>query len=157
MRIGKSTDIHRLAVGEKLIIGGVVVPSSFGSVAHSDGDCLLHAVAESIMGALGLGDLGTLFPDTDATFLNMDSRIIVTEVVSRMKAKGYKVGNIDTMVFLERPKLKDHIQEMRRNIADLLEISIDDVCVKATTGEKIGIIGTGEAIVCESVVLLDVI
>ncbi len=155
MRIGKSTDIHRLEKGYKLIIGGVLIPSSIGSVAHSDGDCLLHTVCESLIGALALGDLGKLFPDTSDEFLGISSTILVKRVMSIVKEKGYKVINIDSTVFLEEPKLRSYIDEMRKNIADLLEIEINQVSVKATTSEKVGIVGKKEAIVAESIVLLD--
>ncbi len=155
MRIGKSTDIHRLEKGYKLIIGGVLIPSSIGSVAHSDGDCLLHTVCESLIGALALGDLGKLFPDTSDEFKGISSGILVKRVMSLVKEKGYKVINLDSTVFLEEPKLRSYIDEMRENIAALLEIDINQVSVKATTSEKVGIVGRKEAIVAESIVLLD--
>ena len=141
MRIGKSTDIHRLEKGYKLIIGGVLIPSSIGSVAHSDGDCLLHTVCESLIGALALGDLGKLFPDTSDEFKGISSGILVKRVMSLVKEKGYKVINLDSTVFLEEPKLRSYIDEMRENIAALLEIDINQVSVKATTSEKVGIVG----------------
>jgi len=155
VRIGKSTDIHRLEKGYKLIIGGVLIPSSIGSVAHSDGDCLLHTVCESLIGALALGDLGKLFPDTSDEFKGISSGILVKRVMSLVKEKGYKVINLDSTVFLEEPKLRSYIDEMRENIAALLEIDINQVSVKATTSEKVGIVGRKEAIVAESIVLLD--
>jgi len=155
VRIGKSTDIHRLEKGYKLIIGGVLIPSSIGSVAHSDGDCLLHTVCESLIGALALGDLGKLFPDTSDEFKGISSGILVKRVMSLVKEKGYKVINLDSTVFLEEPKLRSYIDEMRENIATLLEIDINQVSVKATTSEKVGIVGRKEAIVAESIVLLD--
>ncbi len=154
IRIGHSTDIHRIEAGNKLIIGGVHVPHYKGSVGHSDGDCLLHSVCESLIGALSLGDLGKLFPDTSEEFRGIDSSLLVKKVMSHVKAKGYSVVNIDNTVFLEKPKLQSYIQEMRQNIASLLEIDIEFVSVKATTGEKVGIVGKEEAIVTESVVLL---
>ena len=155
MRIGQSTDIHRLEKGNKLIIGAVTIPSDFGSVAHSDGDCLLHTVCESLIGALALGDLGKLFPDTSDEFKGVSSSLLVKKVMSLVKEKGYKVVNIDSTVFLEEPKLSSYIHEMRSNIANLLEIKIEQVSVKATTGEKVGIVGKKEAIVSESIVLLE--
>ena len=155
MRIGQSTDIHRLEKGNKLIIGGVTIPSDFGSVAHSDGDCLLHTVCESLIGALALGDLGKLFPDTSDEFKGVSSSLLVKKVMSLVKEKGYKVVNIDSTVLLEEPKLSSYIHEMRSNIANLLEIKIEQVSVKATTGEKVGIVGKKEAIVSESIVLLE--
>lgn len=154
MRIGKSTDIHKLEKGQDLIIGGVKIPSDLGTVAHSDGDCLLHAVAESLIGALALGDLGKFFPDTDDKYKNISSSILVENVYVKINESGYKVSNIDSMIFLETPKLRDSIDQMRLNIANLLHIDINRVSIKATTGEKVGIIGKREAIVCEAIVLL---
>lgn len=155
MRIGHSTDIHRLELGNKLIIGGVLVPYYLGSVGHSDGDCLLHTVCECLIGALALGDLGKLFPDTSEEFKGISSSLLVKKVMSEVKKMEYRVVNIDSTVFLEEPRLSNHILEMRSNIANLLEIEIDQVSVKATTGEKVGIVGRKEAIVTESVVLLE--
>jgi 2-C-methyl-D-erythritol 2,4-cyclodiphosphate synthase len=155
MRIGKSTDIHKLELGMKLIIGGVIIPSELGTVAHSDGDCLLHTVAESLIGALALGDLGKFFPDTDSKYKDISSSILVNKVYGEVDAMGYKVVNIDSMIFLEEPKLRGYIDEMRSNIASLLNIDINRVSVKATTGEKVGIVGKKEAIVCETIVLLE--
>jgi len=155
IRIGHSTDIHRLEEGYKLIIGGVRIPHDKGSVGHSDGDCLLHTVCESLIGALSLGDLGKLFPDTSDEFKGIDSSLLVKKVMSVVKEKGYKVINIDSTVFLEEPRLSLYKETMRQNIADLLEIDVEYVSVKATTGEKVGIIGRKEAIMTESVVLVE--
>jgi 2-C-methyl-D-erythritol 2,4-cyclodiphosphate synthase len=154
IRIGQSNDTHRLETGYKLIIGGVTIPHYKGSVGHSDGDCLLHTVCESLIGALSLGDLGKLFPDTSIQFKGIDSSLLVKKVMSEVKSKGYRVINIDSTIFLERPKLQEYIMEMRRNIADLLEIELEYVSVKATTGEGIGIVGKEEAIVTESIILV---
>ena len=155
MRIGHSTDIHRLEPGHKLIIGGVQINYSLGSVGHSDADCLLHTVCEALIGALALGDLGTLFPDTSLEYKGISSSLLVKRVMSDVKKMGYRVVNIDSTVFLEEPKLSKHILNMRSNIADLLEISLEQVSVKATTSEKLGIIGRKEAIMAESVVLME--
>jgi 2-C-methyl-D-erythritol 2,4-cyclodiphosphate synthase len=155
IRIGHSTDIHRLEEGYKLIIGGVRIPYHRGSVGHSDGDCLLHTVCESLIGALALGDLGKLFPDTSDEFKGIDSSLLVKKVMNEVKNRGYKVVNIDSTVFLEEPKLAHYKEQMRENIAHLLEIDIEYVSVKATTGEKVGIIGRKEAIMTESVVLVE--
>ena len=153
-RVGFSKDIHRLASGRKLIIGGVVVPFDKGEVAHSDGDVLYHALAESILGALALGDLGKHFPDTSDETLNMDSAIIVSKVVEMMEEKGYEVNNIDVFVSLEKPKLKDYILKMRENVASLLKVELDQVSIKAGTNEGCGEVGKGEAIEATSMVLL---
>ena len=152
--VGFSKDIHQLVDNRKLIIGGVVVPFDKGELAHSDGDVLYHALAESILGALALGDLGTHFPDTSKETLNMDSSLIVKKVVVMMKNKGYKVNNVDIFVSLEKPKLKDYIDMMRQNIASLLEIELSQVSVKAGTNEKMGPVGEGKAIEATSMILL---
>ena len=153
-RVGFSKDIHRLVENRKLIIGGVVVPFELGELAHSDGDVLYHALAESILGALALGDLGKHFPDNSEKTLNMDSAIIVKEVAKMMKEAGYCVNNVDIFVSLERPKLKDYIQEMRQNVASLLEVEVDRVSIKAGTNEGCGEVGQGKAIEATSMVLL---
>ena len=153
-RIGFSKDIHRLVENRKLIIGGVAVPFEKGELAHSDGDVLYHALAESILGALALGDLGKHFPDTSDETLNMDSSVIVSKVVKMMFKKGYEVNNVDIFVSLERPKLKDYIESMRNNVAKLLQVNIDQVSIKAGTNEKCGEVGKGEAIEATSMILL---
>lgn len=154
IRIGHSTDIHRLEEGYRLIIGGVRVPHYKGSVGHSDGDCLLHTVCESLIGALSLGDLGKLFPDTSEEFRGIDSSLLVRKVMDEVKKRGYRVVNIDSTVFLQKPRLANYIEDMRRNIALLLDIDVEFVSVKATTGERVGFIGREEAIQTESVVLV---
>ena len=153
-RVGFSKDIHRLVPNRKLIIGGVVVPFALGEDAHSDGDVLYHALAESILGALALGDLGTHFPDTSEETLNMDSSLIVKSVVQMMKNKGYAVNNVDIFISLEKPKLKDYMSQIRNNIASLLEVELDQVSVKAGTNEKMGPVGEGKAIEATSMILL---
>jgi 2-C-methyl-D-erythritol 2,4-cyclodiphosphate synthase len=154
IRIGHSSDTHRLEEGYRLIVGGVCIPHYKGSVGHSDGDCLLHTVCESLIGALSLGDLGKLFPDTSEEFRGIDSSLLVKQVMKTVKERGYRVVNIDSTVYLERPKLQKYILDIRQNIASLLEIDIEYVSVKATSGETIGIVGTEQAIVTESVVLV---
>ena len=153
-RVGYSKDIHRLVENRKLIIAGVVIPFELGELAHSDGDVLYHALAESILGALALGDLGKHFPDTSKDTLDMDSSLIVKEVVKMMKEKGYQVNNVDIFVSLEKPKLKDYIAQMRNNVASLLEISVDQVSIKAGTNEGCGEVGKGEAIEATSMIML---
>ena len=154
IRIGHSTDTHRLEEGYRLFIGGVRIRHYKGSVGHSDGDCLLHTVCESLIGALSLGDLGALFPDTSEKFKGIESSLLVKKVMIEVKRRGYRVLNIDSTICLQTPKLQMHIQEMRQNIAKLLDIDVEFVSVKATTGESIGIIGREEAIQTESVVLV---
>ena len=154
-RIGFSKDIHRLVKDRKLIICGVVVPFDKGELAHSDGDVAYHAVAESILGALALGDLGTHFPDTSDETKDMDSALIVSRVVERMLEMGYVVKNIDVSISLEKPKLKDYIDQMRINLANMLKVDISQVSVKAGTNEKCGEVGQGLAIEASSIVLLE--
>ena len=145
-RIGASQDIHRLeSNGRTLVIGGVKLPFDKGPVSHSDGDVLYHAIAESFLGALSLGDLGTHFPDNDNTYKDMDSSIILKLSYELVYKLGYELVNLDASIIIEKPKLKDHILKMRQNIADLLNVSIDMISVKAQTNEKCGEIGKGEA------------
>ena len=154
LRIGFSKDIHRLVPNRKLIIGGVIIPYHLGELAHSDGDVLYHALAESILGALALGDLGTHFPDNSNETLNMDSSLIVSKVVEMMFKKGYEVNNADLFISLEKPKLKDYIPQIRANVAKLLNVEIGCVSIKAGTNEGVGPVGEGLAIEATSAILL---
>ena len=153
-RIGQSTDIHPLKKGRKLIIGGVNIPYEYGLDGHSDADVLLHAISEAILGALGLNDLGCLFPDTDKKYKDISSLILLKEVYEVMNQKGYQINNIDSLVIIEQPKLRPYIDEMRKNIADVLHTDVANVNVKATCSEKIGFIGRKEGAVAQAVVLL---
>lgn len=153
-RIGFSKDIHRLVLNRRLMLGGVHVPSVFGEQAHSDGDVVYHAVAESILGALALGDLGKYFPDTSTKTENMDSRDIVNHVYGMMRDLRYRVVNVDVTIVLENPKIGPYIDKMRSNIAILLGIHKDDVSVKAGTNEGCGEVGAGAAVEAFSTVLL---
>ena len=155
MRIGQSTDIHRLAEGRKLVLGGVEIPYEKGLVGHSDADALTHALAEAILGALALGDLGKWFPDTDPKWEGMNSQIILKEVARMMKEKGYHMGNADCLVLIEKPKMAPHIQKMRENFALALDCPIDQISVKATRGEGLGFVGRGEGVCAQAVVLLE--
>lgn len=155
MRIGQSTDIHQLAEGRKLILGGVEIPHTKGLVGHSDADALTHAIAESILGALALGDLGRWFPDTDEKWKGVNSLLILKEVANMMDERGYKIGNVDSLIMIEKPKMAPHIQKMRENIASCLHCSIDQVNVKATRGEKMGFVGREEGVQAFSCVLLE--
>ena len=154
MRIGFASDIHRLVEGRKLVLAGVVVPAPFGELAHSDGDVVFHAVGESILGALALGDLGTHFPDNDDQYKNIDSAILINKIVEMMKNQGYEINNIDVSITLEKPKLKDFIFDMRKNLAKLLDTSVSNVSIKAGTNEKLDALGKGEAVKAEAIVLL---
>jgi len=155
MRIGQSSDIHRLVEGRKLILGGVEIPHTKGLLGHSDADALVHAAAESILGALALGDLGKHFPDTDPKWEGVSSLVILSAVKDMMVEKGYRIGNLDCLVLIEKPKMAPHIQEMRQNIADALDCDIDRVSVKATRGEGLGFVGREEGVLAQAVVLLE--
>ena len=154
MRIGFASDIHQLVENRKLILAGVVIPFEKGEKAHSDGDVVYHALGESILGALALGDLGTHFPDSDPKYKDIDSSLLIKEIKKMMDEREYKVNNIDISITLEAPKLKPYILDMRKNIAALLDISLEQVSVKAGTNEKLDEIGKGNAVKAESIVLL---
>ena len=155
MRIGHAWDVHRLVNNRPLILGGLKIPYSLGLLGHSDADVLLHAIAEALLGALALGDLGTFFPDNDMKYKDMDSKIILNEVYKMVQDKGYKIVNIDSTIYAEAPKLRPYIDEIRKSIASILNIPVEDVSVKATTHEKMGSIGKKEAISSEEVVLIE--
>lgn len=153
-RIGIGYDVHRLAEGRALILGGVNIPYEKGLDGHSDADVLIHAVIDAITGALALGDIGSHFPDTDRKYKNIDSRILLRNVRELMNQKGYVIGNIDATVVAQRPRLRDYIDRMRENLAEDLSTPVDSVSVKATTSEKIGFVGREEGMSATAVVLL---
>ena len=155
MRIGHGYDVHRLVPGRALILGGVNIPYELGLDGHSDADVLLHAVMDALLGATGLRDIGYHFPDTDPRYKGADSMELLKEVGRKLTAAGYKVGNIDVTMIAQRPKLKDHIPTMAKNIAAALGIEETRVNVKATTEEKLGFTGTGEGMSCHAVCLLE--
>lgn len=155
MRIGQSIDIHQLDYNRPLILGGVHIPHEKGLVGHSDADVLLHAVAESILGALALGDLGHHFPDTDPAYKGISSMILLEKVYDLMDEQGYQIGNIDALILAEKPKMAPHIMQMRQNIAACLHCDISQVSVKATRGEKMGFVGHEEGMVSTCVCLLE--
>ncbi len=154
MRIGFAKDIHRLVEHRPLILGGVQIPYEKGLLGHSDADVVLHSVAESLLGALALGDLGKWFPDTDDKYKNMDSKIIVQTVMEEVKKRNYSVQNIDISIVAERPKLAPYILAMRTCIAKLLQVEIEQVSVKAGTNEQIDDLGKGLAIESTAICLL---
>ncbi len=155
MRIGFGRDIHRfVASGRPFILGGVHIPCDLCIDAHSDGDVLLHAVAEAILGALALGDLGTHFNENDPKCENMDSKDIVFKVLDMMKQREYRIENIDISIIVERPKLRPYIEEIRKSLKDILNIDLDAISVKAQTNEKIDDVGENKAIDCYCAVLL---
>lgn len=155
MRIGQSTDLHPLQEGRKLILGGVEIPFAKGTMGHSDGDALTHAVTEAVYGALGMGDLGAHYPDTDPQYEGICSLELLKDAAQKMKAAGYAVGNIDSLVILEEPKLRPYVERMRRNLAEAAGCDWSRVNVKATTAERLGVAGRGEAVIAQAVVLLE--
>lgn len=155
LRIGHGYDVHRLLRGRKLIIGGVDIPFEAGLDGHSDADVLLHAIADALLGAAALGDIGKHFPDTDPEFLNADSLVLLKKVAELIKKEGYSVSNIDSTVIAQRPKLSGYIDQMRRNIAGAVGADISCISVKATTEEKLGFTGQGLAIASHAVCLIE--
>ena len=154
IRIGEGWDIHALVDGRKLILGGVDSPHTKGLTGHSDADALLHAITDALLGAAALGDIGTHFPDTDAQFLGADSTVLLREVARLVRSKGYAIGNVDSTVIAQAPKLAPHIAAMRQSIASTLSIDLEQVNVKAKTAEKMGPVGEGLAMEARAVVLL---
>jgi 2-C-methyl-D-erythritol 2,4-cyclodiphosphate synthase len=153
-RIGLGTDFHQLVDGRKLWLGGIEIPYHKGASGHSDADVLLHAICDALLGALNLGDIGIHFPDTDASLKDIDSKILLRKTFQMIRQKNYQIVNLDTVVCLERPKIMGFVSEMKKVIADVLEITADDISVKATTTEKLGFIGREEGIMAQAVVLL---
>jgi 2-C-methyl-D-erythritol 2,4-cyclodiphosphate synthase len=154
IRIGQGFDVHQLAEGRKLIIGGVTIPHEKGLLGHSDADVLLHAVCDALLGAAALGDIGRHFSDTDPRYKNIDSRVLLREVYRLLEENGYQVGNIDATIIAQAPKMASHIPAMIANIAQDLQISAADVNVKAKTAEHLGPVGRGEGIEAEVVCLI---
>lgn len=155
MRIGNGYDVHKLVEGRKLILGGVDVPYEKGLLGHSDADVLIHAIMDALLGACALGDIGKLFPDSDAEFKDISSILLLKKVAEVLKRENYTIINIDSIVAAQKPKLAPYIQEMRSNIANALEIPVDCVSVKATTTEHLGFEGRGEGISSYAVCLLE--
>lgn len=154
MKIGIGYDVHKLVDNRPLIIGGVKIAYEKGLDGHSDADVLIHAIMDSIIGAMGKGDIGVLFPDTDYKYKNIDSRILLRNVYSIMKENNYKIGNIDAVIIAQRPKMSKYIEEMKENIASDLKTDINNINIKATTTEHLGFEGRGEGIAAQSVCLL---
>ena len=153
-RIGQSSDIHQLAQGRELILGGVKIAHDKGCLGHSDADVLLHAVAESILGALALGDLGKHFPDTDPKYAGINSMLLLKEVAGLMLEAGYVINNLDALIMIEKPKMAPHIEAMRKNIADCLSCDISQVSVKATRGEGLGFVGREEGVLAQCITMV---
>lgn len=155
IRIGHGYDVHRLVEGRKLIVGGVDIPYEKGLLGHSDADVLLHAIGDSLMGATALGDIGCIFPDNDPKFKDADSLVLLREVVSLLKSKGYSVVNIDATLIAQKPKMRPYIDEMRSNIASACGMDVSFVSVKATTEEGLGFTGNGEGISAHAVCIVE--
>jgi len=154
-RIGSGVDFHKLAEGRKLWIGGVNIPHTKGAVGHSDADVLLHAICDALLGAANLGDIGQHFPDTDISFKNIDSKILLQKTINLVKEKGFSVVNVDSTVCLQQPKIKPHVPLMQKVISTILGIQESDVSVKATTTEELGFVGREEGLVAYATVLLE--
>jgi 2-C-methyl-D-erythritol 2,4-cyclodiphosphate synthase len=155
IRVGHGFDVHAFATNRKLIIGGVNIPFELGLAGHSDADVLLHAICDALLGAAGLGDIGRHFPDTDAAFAGIDSRILLRRVAEQLQARGWRVGNVDATLIAQAPKMAPHIARMTAHIADDLGVAIERINVKATTTEKLGFTGRGEGIAAEAVCLIE--
>lgn len=153
-RIGSGHDTHRLAEGRPLILGGVTIPHARGLVGHSDADVVLHAVTDALLGAAGLGDIGDAYPDTDPQWKGADSRLFLTETLAKLNQLGWQIVNLDVTIFAQEPKLGPVKATIRESLAALLGLALDAVNVKAKTGEKVGHIGRGEAIGCQTVILI---
>lgn len=154
MRIGQSSDIHQLVSGRKLILGGVEIPHDKGLLGHSDADALLHAVIEAVIGAMGLGDIGKHFPDTDETYRGISSLKLLEHTYELMIRNGYEIGNVDSLILIETPKMAKYINQMKENIASGLHCHPSQINVKATRGEHLGFIGRQEGVMAQAVVLL---
>jgi 2-C-methyl-D-erythritol 2,4-cyclodiphosphate synthase len=154
-RIGFGVDFHRLVEDRAFWLGGIEIPHSKGALGHSDADVLLHAICDALLGAACLGDIGVHFPDTDASYKNIDSKILLRETYALITGKGYRVVNIDSTLCLEAPKIKNHVPQMQKTIAEILELDTDAVSIKATTTEKMGFVGREEGLVAYATALIE--
>jgi len=155
VRIGIGYDVHRLVSGRKLILGGVEIPFEKGLLGHSDADVLSHAIGDAMLGAAGLGDLGGHFPDSDARFAGISSLILLKDINKTIQKAGFRIGNIDSMLVLQKPKIASYINEIRNRLSECLNMKIQDISVKATTTEGLGFTGTGDGIAAHAIVLLN--
>jgi 2-C-methyl-D-erythritol 2,4-cyclodiphosphate synthase len=154
-RIGIGHDTHRLEQGRKLVLGGVLVESEAGAVGHSDADALCHAVTDALLGALALGDIGAHFPDTDERWSGADSLRLLAQVVEKIEVRGWRVVNLDSIVMIERPRLRPYVERMRERLAEVLKVEIDCVSVKAKTGEGVDAVGEGRAVTAQAIALIE--
>lgn len=154
LRVGFGFDVHQLTEGRKMVVGGIEVPHTKGPLGHSDGDTLIHAICDALLGAANMRDIGYHFPDTSATYENIDSKIILKKTVEIIASKGYSINNIDSTICLQRPKIKNFIPEMQACLAEVCGIDVDDISIKATTTEKLGFEGREEGMSAYAVVLI---
>lgn len=154
IRIGQGYDVHRLAEGRKMILGGVEIPADKGPLGHSDADVLLHAICDALLGAIGLGDIGKHFPDTDQAYKNISSLILLEKVYALITERNYRVGNVDATLVLQKPKIAPHVSAMKKNIAAVLHVEEERVSIKATTSEGLGFVGAGDGVVAYAVALV---
>ena len=154
IRIGQGYDVHRLAEGRKMILGGVEIPADKGPLGHSDADVLLHAICDALLGAIGLGDIGKHFPDTDQAYKNISSLILLEKVNALITERNYRVGNVDATLVLQKPKIAPHVPAMKKNIAAVLHVEEERVSIKATTSEGLGFVGAGDGVVAYAVALV---
>lgn len=153
-RVGFGYDVHQLAEGESLILGGIAIEHHKGTVAHSDGDVLIHALCDALLGAAALGDIGKHFPDNDNSFRNIDSCILLAKTCQLLRQKGYEIGNIDCTLALQKPKIAPHIEGMRKKLADVMQTDTENISIKATTTEKLGFVGREEGVEAYASVLI---
>jgi len=154
-RVGIGYDVHQLKEGETFTLGGITIPHSKGAIGHSDADVLLHTICDALLGAANLGDIGTHFPDTDIAYKGIDSKLLLKNVAALLKTNGFKIGNIDSTVCLQKPKIKPHIPAMKSTIAETLSIDIDKISVKATTTEKLGFVGREQGVSAYAICLIE--
>lgn len=155
MRVGLGYDSHRLAEGRRLVLGGIEIPFEKGCVAHSDGDALIHAICDALLGAAGLSDIGSHFPDTDSQYKNIDSKILLAKVVELLSQKRLKINNVDCTIVIEQPKMSPYHDAMVQTLAEVMEIAPARLTIKAKTNEKMGFVGSGEGVVCLATCTLD--
>ena len=153
-RVGIGYDVHKIEEENELILGGVLIPFAKGLLAHSDGDVVIHAICDAILGAASLGDIGHFFPDNDDQYKDINSKILLKEVFKMIEKLGYSIVNVDVSIILEEPKLKDHLNKMKFEISNCINVSEEDINIKATTSEKLGFIGRGEGVACQAITLL---
>jgi len=155
MRVGHGYDAHAFIEGKPLVLGGITIPHDKGLKAHSDGDAVIHSLCDAILGAAAMGDIGTYFPDTDDKYKNIDSRLLLRDIIKKIKEKGYKIGNVDITILAQAPRLLPYVKDMRQVLSEDMNISIDDVNVKATTTEGMGFVGREEGVCVYSIVFMD--